>query len=68
MSIDHGASYETAVFWLVRLASFPARAMIKGPTKVNSDLQGPENLWSDTKLKQVGLSLELSLAGETKQK
>ena len=41
MSIGHGASYETAVLCLVRLASFPAWAMIKGPTKINSDLQGP---------------------------
>ena len=68
MSIGHGASYETAVLCLVRLASFPAWAMIKKPTKINLDLQGPKNLWSDTKCKQVGLFLELILAGETRQK
>lgn len=38
------------------------------PRKVNLDLQGHENLWSDTKYKKAELILGLRPAGETAKK
>lgn len=54
--------------WLVRLASITPRATIEGPTKVNLDMHGHENLWPDTKCKEAGFFLGLGAAGETREK